>query len=173
MTILFYVSAVIALISAVAVVTRVNAMHALLYLALMFISLASVLWTLGAPFAAVLEIVVYAGAIMVLFVFVVMMLNLGKRAEDIERSWLSPSVWGLPLILALGLFVIFIISAVQLEGPPEGTYVGPKPVGISMFPTYLIGVELASLMLIAGLVAAFHYGVVFTPLEEDDERGSR
>ncbi|MGE5810236.1 MAG: NADH-quinone oxidoreductase subunit J, partial [Ignavibacteria bacterium] len=72
----FYVPAVIAIISSILVITRVNAVHALLYLIVSLFSVAVVFFTLGSPFAAALEIIIYAGAIMVLFIFAVMLLNL-------------------------------------------------------------------------------------------------
>lgn len=169
MTYLFYSSAGIAIISALMVLTRANAMHALLYLVLMFLSIASIFWTLGAPFAAVLEIVVYAGAIMVLFVFVVMMLNLGHEVRRQERSTMNVAVWVLPVALAAILLAQFVISLVGSQPATAAAMVPPKPVGISLFTTYLIGVELASLLLLAGLVAAFHYGVVYTWLEDEDD----
>ena len=65
-------------------------MHALLYLVVSLLSVALIFFMLGAPFAAALEVIVYAGAIMVLFVFVVMMLNLGPQTAAQERQWLDP-----------------------------------------------------------------------------------
>jgi NADH:ubiquinone oxidoreductase subunit 6 (subunit J) len=59
-----------------------------------------VFYVLGAPFVAALEVIVYAGAIMVLFVFVVMMLNLGAHEVDIEKQWLTPGIWVGPVVLA-------------------------------------------------------------------------
>ena len=58
-----------------------------------------IFFTLGAPFIAALEVIIYAGAIMVVFVFVVMMLNLGAQAVAQERQWLSPGMWIAPGIL--------------------------------------------------------------------------
>ncbi|MEC8867937.1 MAG: NADH-quinone oxidoreductase subunit J, partial [Pseudomonadota bacterium] len=72
---LFYIAAVTALASTVSVVTAKNASHALIYLIVSLLSVAVIFFLLGAPFAAALEVVVYAGAIVVLFLFVVMMLN--------------------------------------------------------------------------------------------------
>ena len=70
-----------------------DAVHALLYLIVSLLAVALVFFTLGAPFVAALEVIVYAGAIMVLFVFVVMMLNLGPSAAEQERRWLAPRTW--------------------------------------------------------------------------------
>src|SRR6185312_5456255 len=74
---------------------------ALLYLIVSLLAVGVIFYLLGAPFAAALEVIIYAGAIMVLFAFVVMMLSLGSRAAARERRWLPPVVWLGPGLLAL------------------------------------------------------------------------
>ena len=86
MMILFYLAAVIAILSTVAVIVQTNIVHALIYLILSLLAVAVIFYVLGAPFAALLEAIVYAGAIMVLFLFVIMMLNLGQHTRDEERT---------------------------------------------------------------------------------------
>jgi len=167
MTAVFYLSAAIAVVSAVLVVTRADAMRALVYLVAMFIAMASALWTLGAPFAAALQILVYAGAIAVLFVFAVMILNPGQEAVRREKQWLRGRIWAAPILLVVVLVVQLALAFVPRGG--VACFVGPKAVGISMFMTYLIGVELASVLLLAGLVAAFHFRVNLDSSEADDE----
>ena len=91
MTIVFYVAGAVAIVSTALMITRLNAVHALLYLIVSLLAVAVVFYTLGAPFIAALEVIIYAGAIMVLFVFVVMMLNLGEEAtRDGARTGSSP-----------------------------------------------------------------------------------
>ena len=75
MLITFYVAAAIAIVSTVLMITRLNAVHALLYLVVSLLAVATVFFILGAPFVAALEVIIYAGAIMVLFIFVMMMLK--------------------------------------------------------------------------------------------------
>ena len=133
MTIAFYTSGAVAVIAALLVVTRVNVMHALVSLIVAFLAVAGVLWSLGAPFAAVLQIVIYAGAIMVLFVFAVMVLNLGERAEAIERSWLQGLIWAVPALLAAALLAVFAYTFTEHTTARAGTIVGPKLVGQSLF----------------------------------------
>ena len=96
----FYIAAAIAIVATLLVITRKNAVQALLYLAISLISVAVVFYDLGAPFVAALEVIIYAGSIMVLFIFVVMMLNLGKRAIVAEQKLLQPRMWIGPAILA-------------------------------------------------------------------------
>jgi NADH-quinone oxidoreductase subunit J len=155
----FYIAAAVALISTVMVITRLNAIHALLYLIVSLLAVAMIFFTLGAAFAAALEVIIYAGAIMVLFVFVVMLLNLGPGATAQESQWLSLRAWIGPAILALVLIgeLAFIIARGSLRAPAAGP-VEPKQVGVALFGPYLLGVELASLLLLAGMVGAYHLG---------------
>ena len=118
MNAVFYIAAVVAVASTLMVITRLNAVHALLYLVVSLLSVGVVFFALGAPFVAVLEVIIYAGAIMVLFVFVVMMLNLGKTAVEQERQWLHPSMWGGPTILLLILLVEVIYTACPILPSP-------------------------------------------------------
>lgn len=158
MQIAFYIAAAVAIWATAAAITRLNAVHALLYLVVSFLALAVVFYTLGAPFVAALEIIIYAGAIVVLFVFVVMMLNLGERAVERERSLLSPGIWTGPAILAGVLAAEFLWIALRGGGGVAGEAVGPKVVGIALYGPYVLGVELASMLLLAGLVGAYHLG---------------
>src|ERR1051326_8701585 len=96
----FYIAAAIAVLATVLVITRKNAVQALLYLAVSLISVAVIFYDLGAPFMAALEVIIYAGSIIVLFIFVVMMLNLGKPATEAEAKLLQPRMWVGPIILA-------------------------------------------------------------------------
>jgi NADH-quinone oxidoreductase subunit J len=157
MNAVFYITAVVALAATVMAITRANAVHALLYLIVSLLAVALVFYTLGAAFAAALEIIVYAGAIMVLFVFVVMMLNLGGEAAARERAWLKPGTWAGPALLAIVLAaeLVYVLGhgAVLDTGARA---VGAKQVGIVLVGPYLLAVELGSLLLLAGLVAAYH-----------------
>ena len=159
MDLVFYISAAVAVFSTLMVITRFSAVHALLYLVVSFFSVALIFLVLGAAFAAALEIIVYAGAIMVLFVFVIMMLNLGPRAQEQERVWLKPKVWLGPSILCI-ILVSELIYLVAGAGPANltGSEVTPKQVGMALFGPCFLGVELASLLLLAGLVGAYHIG---------------
>ncbi len=159
MNLLFHISAVVAVLSTVLVVTRKNAVHALLYLIVSLLSVALIFFSLGAPFVAALEVIIYAGAIMVLFVFVIMMLNLGSEAAKQESLWLSRRTWIGPsilvAILALELIYVFTTDPARLYSE---SLVGPKQVGIALLGPYVLGVELASMLLLAGLIGAYHLG---------------
>jgi NADH-quinone oxidoreductase subunit J len=158
MELAFYIAGTVAVLSTVLMLTRVHIVHALLYLIVSLLGVAVVFYLLGASFVAALEIIVYAGAIMVLFVFVVMMLNLGTPGMETEKRWLTPGIWAGPLVLAgiLIIEVLYLVRGSSTALAPGG--VEPKQVGIALFGPYLIGMELASLLLLAGLVGAYHLG---------------
>ena len=164
MEIVFYAAAAVAVFSTAMVITRLNAVHALLYMITSLLAVALVFVTLGAPFVAVLEVIIYAGAIMVLFVFVVMMLNLGEAAIEQEKGWLEPALWRGPAALAAVLLVqlLYIFLAGRGGGAMAEssaiTVVEPKEISLALFGPYLLGVELASFLLLAGLVGAYHLG---------------
>lgn len=156
MTLLFYLAGVVALISTLAVITSTNVVHALVYLIISLLAVAVIFFALGAPFAAMLEAIVYAGAIMVLFLFVMMMLNLGQATEDKEKAWLRPQLWIGPgvliAILLAQLVNVLITQHVDLM-PVE---VGVRELSVLLFGPWLLAVELASMLLLAGLIAAYH-----------------
>ncbi|NEU34351.1 NADH-quinone oxidoreductase subunit J, partial [bacterium LRH843] len=92
----------------------------------------------------------YAGAIMVLFVFVVMMLNLGQHTVEQERKWLTSSAWAYPALMSflMGLVLVWMLgSDYTAAGPVMSTeIVGPKVVGQALFTHYLLLVEVAAML---------------------------
>ncbi len=167
MIVVFYFSAVVAIVATLLAITRVFAVHALLYLIVSLLAVALVFYSLGAPFVAALEVIIYAGAIMVLFVFVIMMLNLGPQGIAEERMWWTPRMWVWPSILVALLLAELIYVVVAIGGQAyAGGVVEPKQVGMALFGPYLLGAELASLLLLAGLVGAYHLGRR-PPVEEE------
>ncbi len=159
MNVIFYLAGAVAILSTVLAISRLNAIHALLYMIVSLLAVALSFFTLGAPFAAVLEVIIYAGAIMVLFVFVVMLLNVGPEATEQERLWLQPANWGGPAVLAVILIaeLAYVTLHEGLAAPPA-QIITPLGVSLTLLGPYLLGVELASFVLMAGLVAAFHAG---------------
>ncbi|QCE33042.1 NADH-quinone oxidoreductase subunit J [Acetobacteraceae bacterium] len=155
----FYLCALIAIIATFRVITHTNPVRALLYFIVSLLAVSGVFFSLGAYFAGALEVIIYAGAIMVLFVFVIMMLNLGQAEIEQEREWLKPQTWIGPaflsaVLLAMMLYAIFDLSPQMISGK----IIGIKEVGISLFGPYVMVVELASMLLLAGMIVAFHIG---------------
>jgi NADH-quinone oxidoreductase subunit J len=162
---MFYISAAVAVLGSALAVSRRHAVHALLYFIVSLLALALIFFLLGAPFAAALEVIIYAGAIMVLFLFVVMFLNLGPADGSGLEEGLRFSGWIVPGILAAVLLIELLwilgsgpgLPASTLQaGPAPDLNLGPQVVARAMFGPYVLAVELASFMLLAGLVAAFH-----------------
>jgi NADH-quinone oxidoreductase subunit J len=159
MAMLFYLAGILAIIATFLAITRRHAVHALLYLTVSLLAVAIDFYALGAPFVAALEVMIYAGAIMVLFVFAVMMLNVAEHAMEVEYYSLKPLDWLGPSVLALILLgELVYCTLIATSAPARAAVVGPKQVGIALFDNFWIGVELASLLLTAGLVGAYHLG---------------
>ena len=155
----FYIVSSIAVLATIMVVTRHNLIHALLYLVVSFLAIAVDFYLLGAPFMAALEVIIYAGAIVVLIIFVIMMLNLKDEAVEQERQWLGRRILYGPAILSLILLgeLIYVITA---AGTYTASYqtVDAKAVGMSLYGPYVIGVELSGILLMSGIVGAYHLG---------------
>ncbi len=149
----FYICGLIAILATLRVVTHTNPVHALLYLIISLLAIAGVFFSLGAYFAGALEIIVYAGAIMVLFVFVVMMLNLGRHRDrtGAQVAAAGDLDWpGHPLRGAAGGY--------RLRHPRALTTVvstvrrlTPKKWALRCLGRTSSAVELASMLLLAGL----------------------
>ena len=157
MNAVFYMASALAVVTTLLAITRREAVHSLLYLIVSFLAVAMVFYTLGAPLMAALEVIVYAGAIIVLFIFVVMLLNLGEEGRAQERVWLSKGVWRIPGLMTL-LLAGLLIYALRLEGdwPAVDRVVDVKAVSAALFGPYVLAVELASVLLLAGLVGAYY-----------------
>jgi NADH-quinone oxidoreductase subunit J len=156
---LFYLSAAVAVLSTALAISRVNAVHALLYLIVSLLSVALVFFSLGAPFIAALEVIIYAGAIMVLFIFAVMLLNPDEEATEQERRWLRRRAWVFPSIL--GALLVGELAYLLARGdfsPAEISRIGPKEIGIALFGPYVLAVQLVSMLLLAALIGACHLG---------------
>ncbi len=152
---LFYIFGGIAVASALLVVTRRNAVGSAIFLILCFFCLGVLYLLLQAHFVAVIQVLVYAGAIMVLFLFVIMLLNLSQIEFGRIRN-LALKVLGAALGVVLLINILGAINRPQLsEGVPlsEG-FGGTAQVGMLLFSKYLIPFEVASVLLLAAIVGA-------------------
>lgn len=156
--VIFYILAITILTGAFMAVTRRNAIHAVVYLILSFIATGMIFYLLGAPFLALMEIIIYAGAILVLFLFIIMMIGL----KPVDRGWKSALIQWSPAI-ALGT-ITFILSAVMLaldpvaHAPLKAFRVSPADLGRFLFQEYWFPVEIASFLLLIALVGALYLG---------------
>ncbi len=155
---LFYLSGAIALIASIMVITNKNAVHALLYLVVSLLALAMCFYLLGAPFAAALQIIVYAGAIMVLFVFALMLFNINSDDIKRESKWLQWQGWVGPALLVLVLLfeITYLLQFHPVWSAEPVQLIDARSVGTLLFGPYLLAVEIASFLLLAGLVGGYH-----------------
>ena len=157
----FYALAAVAIFASLRVVTLANPVHAILSMIVSLLAISGIFFVLGAPFAGALEVVVYAGAIMVLFVFVIMMLNLGMSNDEREERWLDAGTWAVPTGLTI-IIAVVLYAMIGLNHNDAamigGTTISAKAVGTVLFTKYIMLVEVAALLLLAALVAAYHLG---------------
>ncbi|WP_422667114.1 NADH-quinone oxidoreductase subunit J [Buchnera aphidicola] len=159
MLFIFYTFSLIAIISTLLVIIQKNAIYSLLYLIISMLSISAIFFLLGAFFIGSLEAIIYAGAIMVLFVFVIMMLNVDSKSSDQEYEDLHPKFWILPSILSFILFCFMSYVILFLKNRSiYSTIIDSKMVGISLFGPYVLLVELLSMLLLSALVVVFHIG---------------
>jgi len=155
-TFFFYMLAALAIVSAILVITRKNAVHSALSLIITLLSLAGLYLMLYAPFVAGVQIVLYAGGIMVLFLFVIMLVNLDKAAkeEQFNHQWHI----GILASLVLGAMFVFVYVKGKMIFPgtplpmPEQT--NTQQIGLALFQNYLLPFEIASLLLLVAIVGA-------------------
>jgi NADH-quinone oxidoreductase subunit J len=155
--IIFYILAAIVLAATVLAVTSRNVMHAIIYVVVSFFAMAPIFYLLGAPLLALLEIIIYAGAIMVLFLFVVMMLKIEPTTAG--APWLRQWAPALVLSAVTGAIMIFLLRqdpAIQARLQPAMAL--PKDFGYFIFDRYWLPVEIASLLLFVALVGAYYLG---------------
>jgi len=148
----FYAAAVITIVATILAITRKNVVHGLLYLIVSLLAVAVIFFALGAPFIAALEVIVYAGAIMVL-------LNLGPATVEQERRWEPPRIWIGPTILSGLLLAGLLYGLSSHEGQRvAASVIEPRGVGIALFTQYALAVEIASMLLLSALIGAYHLG---------------
>ncbi len=158
MNVIFYIAAAVSILAALLAITRRNAVHALLYFIVSLLAMGVIFFALGAPFTAALVVIINAGAIMVLFLFVIMMLNLRPQPIHPQRGLPYFIAWWGPAVLSLVLLAELTYCFLGHAATTSGASVGPKWVGMALFGPYLLAVELASMLLLVGLLGAYHLG---------------
>ncbi len=150
---LFYLLSAAAVGSVVAMILSRNPAHAALWLVLAFAALGGLFGVIGAPFAAVIQIIVYAGAIMVLFLFVLMTIDVKAGIPRERKRWILAAAAGLALLLFVEIASaarIFLGRAVLSSRPA----VKPAEIGRLLFEKYLYPFEITSILIMAALVGA-------------------
>lgn len=166
MTILFYSTAAVALLSALLAITRRNVMHSILYLIVVLLANAILFYLLGAPFLAALQVIIYAGAIIVLFLFVIMMINPPAEAQTKGLAYWLPWFGPLVLIAILGAEWFFLFpSQASLS---TSSAIEAASLSEALFKDYFLTVQLVALLLFVGVIGAFHFA---RPTEPGTEPG--
>jgi len=153
----FYHALVITSLSLV-IVTRKNPVHSVMFMLVLFFHIASLYLFLNAEFIAAIQVIVYAGAILVLFLFVVLLLNLRKELSMDHFSF----TWPTGLVIAVGIFAAIAISVSGIKLGPSGEYTiarvqeltHTKAVGEVLYTQYIFPFEVASLVLLVAIVGA-------------------
>lgn len=154
--VLFYVLAVMIVVSTALAITRRNLVHAVIYLIQSFFATAVLFYLLGAPVLAALEIIIYAGAIMVLFLFIIMTLVGGyARAGRNYRQWILPSLLGMVSLAASG--VLLLLAPAAKTGLVAAS-ASPAAFGRHLFDKYWLPIEIVSFLLFVALVGALYLG---------------
>jgi NADH-quinone oxidoreductase subunit J len=166
--VLFIILALVAVISAAAMLLSSNAVHAALFLILNFSVIAVIYLLLGAPFIAMAQITVYAGAIMVLFLFVIMLLGSEQEKTAPIMKWQRPLAILLAVVLAAESAYILFFHSAGLPGirpvtadPAASSFGSPSAIGNILFNQYLLPFEVTSVLLLVAMVGA----VVLTQVE--------
>ena len=158
--ILFWFLSVIALFSALMVIASKNPVYSVLWLIVTFFSISGHYILLNAQFLAIVNIIVYAGAIMVLFLFVIMLMNLNKETEPVKNRWLKMAG-----AVAGGCLLLVLVAALkdtdikqQQALVQEGNIGLIKNLGKELFTTYVVPFEISSILFLSAMVGAVVIG---------------
>jgi len=170
--VLFYIFGAIAVVSAILVITRHNVVHSAAFLGSTLFAVAGIFLTLHAEFLAGVQVIVYVGGILVLFVFVIMLISV-ERAEherQFNRQWMVGLLTAVILVGEIGYAIYrgrdsFVLP--EVATPQAAVAVGnSQQVGMALYTTYLLPFEIASILLLVAIVGAVVLAKKRTPAEE-------
>lgn len=156
-TVLFFILGLIAIAAAIGMLTATNAVHAALFLVVNFFCIALFYLGLSAPFIAMVQITVYAGAIMVLFLFVIMLVNLDEAVHDrqFNRQWLLGTAAALVLLAELAYGLHRGRQGFSVAGAiPGAVQPNTQAIADALYQQYMLPFEIASIMLLVAMVGA-------------------
>lgn len=158
--ILFWVLSVVAIFSALMMVTSKNPVYSVLWLIATFFAISGHYILLNAQFLAIVNIIVYAGAIMVLFLFVIMLMNLNKETEPQKNRWLKMAG-----AIAGGCLLLVLVAALRdADLKKEQTLIVSGDIGLirnlgkELFTTYVVPFEISSILFLSAMVGAVVIG---------------
>jgi NADH-quinone oxidoreductase subunit J len=159
-TLLFYILGAITVIATLLAIIQRNPVHAVIYLVNSFFALALIFYLLGAPMIAAWEVIIYAGAIMVLFLFIIMMFEISPSSDPACSApgwaqWLP--IFILAIALASCTMLLTGLDPVSAEGLPRW-HASPRDFGYALFKEYALAIEIVSFQLLFAAVGAFYVG---------------
>jgi NADH-quinone oxidoreductase subunit J len=166
-TVLFYILGFTMLAATLLCITRRNPVHAVIYLVAGLFALALMFYLLGAPLVAAWQVIVYAGAIMVLFLFIIMMLGLAPQEVPEGPGWQR---WGPLALLSSSIMICSLLLIFQdpLAGQQiDDFYLAPQVLGEALFSRYALAVEIVSFQLLFATIGAYMLG---RPLPKDEDQ---
>jgi NADH-quinone oxidoreductase subunit J len=157
--ILFWFLSALAIVAAIGVVSSKNPVYSVLWLIVVFFAISGHYVLMNAQFLAIVNIIVYAGAIMVLFLFVIMLMNLNAEAEPPKNIYLKMA----GVIAGLSLMIVIIASLSSSASSniilKNGTSVGLiKNLGMTLFKEYLVPFEISSILFLSAMIGAVVIG---------------
>ena len=151
----FILLALVAIVTALGMLISRNAVYSALFLVLNFATVAVFYLLLGAPFIAITQVTVYAGAIMVLFLFVIMLLGTDELEDSDNLSWQRPLAIGLAVVLVVeGIYLMVSQNTLGLITSPSEGLGSPQAIGDMLFSRYLLPFEATSILLLVAMVGA-------------------
>jgi len=157
-SVVFYLLAAATVVATLLCITRTNPVHAVIYLVHAFFDLALIFYLLGAPLVAAWEMIIYAGAIMVLFLFIIMMLELapgGKPLAVDRRRWIPILLLALVTLFCTVVLIVNDPAALAGGAPYHAT---PRDFGTALFDRYALAVQVVSFQLLFAAVGAYYVG---------------
>lgn len=157
---LFYILAIVTVIATLFAITEKHPVHAIIYLVTSFFALAVVFYLLAAPLIAMFEVIIYAGAVMVLFMFVIMMLDLGSP-QDARRPTLTHC---LPALVLAGVSLVSLVLLISTRSaavsvvPNPQSIVSVKEFAMTLFGKYGVAIEIISMQLLFAVVGVLYLG---------------
>jgi len=153
--IFLYFAAVI-IVSAVLMITRRNPIHSVMFMLLLFFHIAGVFVLLNAEFLAAVQLIVYAGAILILYLFVVMLLSVDRETQSVRANRFWPWLIGFGFVIAAEIALLVLRGTFPADRGQavKNAGAGVRELGVELYTNYLVPFEVASVILLVGLVGA-------------------
>ncbi len=156
---LFYMLGAIVIVSTVLAVTQKNMVHAVLYLVVSFLGTGLLFFLLGAPLLAAFEVMIYAGAIMVLFLFIVMMLNLDTKPRKTGQKLYYMAAFSTAGLYFIICAVLSYVSNPESDPAMQAAMASPAVFGRFLFQRHWLAIEMVSLLLLVALIGVMQLGL--------------